>query len=277
MIILALEGRMLIVGERINSSRQPISQAIEKRDKEFISKEAIKQSEAGADYIDVNAGTFIEGETECLLWLVKVVQEASGKPLCIDTVDPEAAAAALKLHQGKAILNSISGEKERYNNMLPLVKEYGCSIVASCLDSSGIPETAEGRIKTAAYLIDSLTRAGVAIEDIFIDPLVQPISVDHNSGVKVLKVMEYVKKSYPEVRTICGISNISFGLPLRRKLNQTFIVLAEQGGLGAAIIDPLDKQLMANIISADALLGKDEYCTGFIKAYRSGRLDLTDM
>ena len=266
---------MLIVGERINSSRQSISKAIEKRDKEFISDEAIKQSEARADYIDVNAGTFIEGEAECLQWLVKVVQEATGKPLCIDTVNPKAAAAALKLHRGKAILNSISGERERYNNMLPLVKEYGCSIVASCLDGSGIPETAEGRIKIAAYLIDSLTRGGVAIGDIFIDPLVQPISVDHNSGVKVLEVMGYIRKNYPEVHTICGISNISFGLPLRKKLNQTFIVLAKQGGLDAAIIDPLDKQLMGSIISTDTLLGKDEYCTGFIKAYRSGRLDLT--
>ena len=147
--------------------------------------------------------------------------------------------------------------------------------VASCLDGSGIPETAEGRIRIAAYLIDNLTKTGVAIGDIFIDPLVQPISVDHNSGVKVLEVMWYIKKNYPEVRTICGVSNISFGLPLRRKLNQTFIVLAKQGGLDAAIIDPVDKQLMANIISADTLLGKDEYCTGFIKAYRSGKLDLT--
>jgi len=263
---------MLIIGERINSSRQLISQAIERRDMEFIREEAIKQIEAGADYIDVNAGTFMEKETECLQWLVKVVQEAADKPLCIDTVNPRAAAAALKLHQGKAILNSISGEKERYNNMLLLVKEYGCSIIASCLDSSGIPETAEGRIKVAARLIDSLTTAGVAMDDIFIDPLILPISVDNNSAVKVLETMEYIKKNYPEVRTICGVSNISFGLPLRKKLNQTFVVLAMQRGLDVAIIDPNDNRLMANIISTNTLLGKDEYCTDYIKAYRGGKL-----
>jgi len=263
---------MLIIGERINSSRQPISQAIEKRDIEFISEEAIKQTEAGADYIDVNAGTFMEKEAEYLPWLVEVVQEATGKPLCIDTVDPRAAAAALKLHQGNAILNSISGEKERYNNILLLVKEYGCNIIASCLDSSGIPETADGRIKVAARLIDSLTADGVAMGDIFIDPLVLPISVDHNSAVKVLETIDYIKNKYPEVRTICGVSNISFGLPLRKKLNQTFVVLAMQIGLDAAIIDPSDNWLMANIISTNALLGNDEYCTAYIKAYRSGKV-----
>ncbi len=261
---------MLIIGERINSSRRQISEAIEKRDTKFVSKEAVKQSEAGADYIDVNAGTFIEGEAECLQWLVKVVQEASGKPLCIDTVDSKAAAAALKLHQGKAILNSISGEKGKYGSMLTLVREYGCSVVASCLDSSGIPETAEGRIKIAAQLIDRLTTAGVDIGDIFIDPLVQPISVDHNAGLKVLKIIKYLKGDYPKVRIICGISNISFGLPLRKELNQAFVVLARQMGLDAAIVDPCDNQLMANIISANALLGKDEYCIDFIKAYREG-------
>jgi len=240
---------------------------------EFIREEAIKQVEAGADYIDVNAGTFIEKETEYLQWLVKVVQEATGKPLCIDTVDPQAAAAALKLHQRKAILSSISGEKERYNNMLLLVKEYGCSIVASCLDSSGVPETAEGRIKVAARLIDSLTTAGVAMDDIFIDPLVHPLSVDHNSVVTVLDTIEYIKKNYPKVRTICGVSNISFGLPLRKKLNQTFVVLAMQRGLNAAFIDPNDNRLMTNIIATNTLLGKDEYCINYIKAYREGKLE----
>ena len=263
---------MVIIGERINSSRQSIFQAMARRDVEFIRKEAIKQTEAGADYIDVNAGTFMEKESEYLQWLAKTVQEATGKPLCIDTVDSQAAAAALKTHQGKAILNSISGEEERYNNMLRVVKEYGCSIVASCLDSSGIPETAEGRIKVAARLIEGLTAAGVAMDDIFLDALVQPVSVDPNSAIKVLETIEYIKKNYPEVHTICGVSNVSFGLPLRKKLNQTFVALAMQRGLDAAMIDPNDSRLMATIISTNALLGKDEYCTDYIKAYRGGKL-----
>ena len=118
--------------------------------------------------------------------------------------------------------------------------------------------SAEGRIKIAAHLIGSLTTAGVAITDIFIDPLVQPISVDHNSAVKALEIIAHIKKNYPEVGTVCGVSNVSFGLPLRKKLNQTFVASAMQRGLDAAIIDPTDNQLMANIISAKALLDKDE-------------------
>jgi len=263
---------MLIIGERINSSRQSIAQAIEKKDEEFIRQEAVKQSEAGADYIDVNAGTFLGRESEYLPWLVQVVQEATHKPLCIDTVDPQVAAAALKVHQGKAILNSISGEQERYNHVLPLIKEYGCCIVASCLDSFGIPETAEGRIKIAAHLIDSLTKEGIARGDIFIDPLVQPISVDQEAAAKALEIIEHIKKNYPEVGTTAGVSNISFGLPLRKKLNQAFAIFTMHSGLDAAIIDPTDSQLMASLISAKAVLGKDEYCTDYIKAYRGGRL-----
>lgn len=263
---------MLIIGERINSSRQSIAQAIEKGAAQFIREEALKQAEAGADYIDVNAGTFLENEPECLQWLVKVVQEATEKPLCIDTANPRAAAAALKVHQGKPILSSISGEKERYDNMLPLVKEYGCSVVASCLDSSGIPDTAEGRVRVAAHLIDSLIAAGVAGDDIFIDALVQPLSVDQNSGVKALEAIGHIKQNYPGVRTVCGVSNISFGLPVRKRLNLTFVILAMQRGLGAAIIDPGDSLLMASIVSANALLGRDEYCLDYIRTYRAGKL-----
>jgi len=263
---------MLIIGERINSSSQGIRQAIAESDAESIRNEALRQAEAGADYIDVNAGAFTEGEDEYLAWLVGVVQEATGKPVCIDTASPQAAAAALKVHRGKAILNSISGETERYNGMFPLVKEYGCGVVALCLDSSGIPESASGRVSIAVQLIDRLTGEGIAQDAIFIDPLIYPVSVDPTSAVKALDAIKEVRERYPEVHIVCGASNISFGLPSRKQLNQVFLVLAMRAGMDAVIIDPTDKQLMANLITANTLLGKDEYCSNYITAYREGKL-----
>ena len=264
---------MLIIGERINSSSQWIRQAIAESNAELIRNEALRQAEAGADYIDVNAGAFIEGEDEHLAWLVRVVQEATSKPICIDTANPQAAATALKVHRGKAILNSISGERQRYNGMLPLVKEYGCGVVALCLDSSGIPESASGKVDIAIRLIDCLTSEGIAQDIIFIDPLIHPISVDHTSAVKALDTIREVRQRYPKVHIVCGASNISFGLPLRKQLNQVFIALAMLAGTDTVIIDPSDKQLMANIITANTLVGKDEYCTNYIKSYREGKLE----
>lgn len=264
---------MLIVGERINSSRAKIARAIEEKDVSFIQKEATIQVEAGAAYIDVNAGSLVEKEDEHLEWLVETVQQATTKPLCIDTVNPSALAAALKLCQKEAMVNSITGQKERYEAFLPLIKEYNCSVVTLCMDDSGAPHTIEGKVSVASRIIDDLTAKGVNLDSIYIDPLVYPIGVDFNSAVVVLDTIEQIRKKYPGVRTICGASNISFGLPLRKQINRIFTVMALLKGLDAAIIDPCDRQLMANIIIANTLLGKDEYCMNYINAYREGKLE----
>lgn len=263
---------MLIVGERINSSRKRIAQAIEERDSAFIQQEALMQVEAGANYIDVNAGTFLEQETEYLEWLVKTVQEVTDKPLCLDSPNPKALAAALKAHKGKAMLNSITAQKERYDAILLLVKEYECSLVALCMDDSGIPATAGQRVSLAARIIEGLTDEGIAQQDIYIDPVVQPISIDISYGAIVLDTIEGISPRFSGVHTICGVSNVSFGLPCRQQLNQIFVVLAMQRGLDSAIIDPCDQRLMADIIAANALLGRDEFCLGYLDTYRKGRL-----
>lgn len=262
---------MIIIGERINSSRKSIAYAIETRNGEFIKEEAVRQAASGVDYIDINAGMSMEKEVEDLQWLAAIVQESTGKPLCIDTLNPEAAAAVLKLHKGKAILNSISAEPQRYRTMLPPIKEYGSYIVASCLDSSGIPEDAQGRLKVASRLIDGLTYDGVPMDSLFIDPLVQPVSVNNKSVLKVLECIGELKKRYPAAKTVCGVSNVSFGLPRRKKLNQVFMSLAMLSGLDAAIIDPLDAQLMDIIITTNALIGNDEYCTNYVQTWRKLR------
>jgi len=265
---------VLIIGERINSTRGKIAEAIEKRDASFIQKEAKMQVEAGSDYIDVNTGALIEKESEGLAWLVETVQQVIDKPLCIDSSNSEAIARALKLHKGKCMINSITAEKKRFNSFLPLLKEHDCSVVALCADDSGIPATAEGRVEIASQIIEDLIAEGIALADIYIDPIILPISTEPKVGVVALDTIEQVKKKYPGVHTICGLSNISFGLPLRKLINQVFLIMAMQKGLDAAIIDPTYKHFLANIIAAETLLGKDEYSVNYINAYREGKLEI---
>jgi len=261
---------MLIVGENINTSRKRIAEAVEKQDAEFIVQAAKDQADAGADFIDVNAGTFVDRETEYLCWLVKTVQDAVDLPLCLDSPSPEALAEAIKHHRGEPMINSISLEKDRFDAMLPIVTAQPCRIVALCMTETAMPVSIEDRVQAGAELIGRLTAAGVALENIYVDPLVQPVSVDTRMGGAVLGAIETIMNDFPGVNTICGLSNISFGLPVRRLINSNFLSLCILQGLSAAILDPTDKRLMANLLSTRMILGKDEYCADFIDAYEKG-------
>jgi len=265
---------MLIVGELINASRKKIGLAIESQDKAFIQKTASDQLQNGADYIDVNAGIFVGKEAEYLKWLVNTVQDAVETPCCIDSPDPEAIEAALSIHKGTAIINSISLEKKRYDAFLPLLAGTDLKVVALCVSDEGMPETADARTAIADKLINGLVQKNVLIENIYVDPLVQPIATNSNFGVEFLKAIEKITTTYEGVHTICGLSNISYGLPERKFLNQTFMVMAISKGLDAAIVNPLDKQMMANIIAAETLIGNDNFCMNFLKAYRAKKFEL---
>lgn len=267
---------MLIVGERINTSRKAIGPAVVNRDVAFIQNEAKMQFEAGATHIDVNAGTLVYEEPEALEWLVKTVQEAVDAPLCIDSPNPKAIEKALKVHKGKALINSITAEKERFNAILPLVKEYGCSVVALCMDDSGMPETADDRLRIVKVLVDDLTKEGIKPDDVYFDPLVKPISTGSTFGVEVLDTIRGIVKDFPGFHTICGLSNISFGLPNRKLLNQAFLVMCAGAGMDSFIIDPLDQRLMANLIAARALAGMDDYCMGYLTAHRKGLFEFKE-
>lgn len=264
---------MLIVGERINTSRKAIEPAVKARDVEFIQNEAKNQVACGAAYVDVNAGTLVSEEPEALVWLVQTVQAAVDVPLCIDSPNPVAIEAALKVHKGQAMVNSITAEKERYNSIVPLVKEYGCKIVALCMDDSGMPDTSEDRFRIASTLVDNLTGDGIERDDIYIDPLVRPISTGADFGIIVLDTIKRIMTELEGVHTICGLSNISFGLPTRKLLNRTFLVMAMTCGLDAAILDPTDKEMMALVIAGRALLGKDEFCMDYLTAHREGKFE----
>ncbi len=265
---------MLIVAERINSTRKRINAAVRDRDADLIRKEAQRQVDAGADYIDVNAGTSVARESDDLAWLVETVQTACDVPVCIDSANPAALKRALTLADGTPIINSITAEVARKERILPLVIESKAAVVALLMDDSGMPEDAAGRIKVAEKLIPELEAAGVLRDRIHIDPLVRPVSTDARQGLEVLETVHTVMTRWPGVHTICGLSNISFGLPVRNVLNSTFLAVMVQAGLDGAIIDPTEPRMMATIAAAEALLGRDDFCVKYIEAHRSGRLVL---
>ncbi len=263
---------MIIVGEKINTSRKSIEEAVANRDASFIAGVARQQAEAGADYIDVNAGTFVDRETELLCWLVDTVQREVDLPLCLDSPNPQALAEAIKLHKGEPMVNSISLEKERYEALIPLITSQPCRVIALCMGRTAMPTTVEERVEAGTELISRLTGAGIPIEKIYVDPLIQPVSVNTNMGVAALGAIGRITAEFPGVNAICGLSNISFGLPERHLINRNFLSLAMCHGLDAAILDPTDRKLMATIFAVEMLLGRDEYCERYIDAYQNGRI-----
>lgn len=264
---------MIIVGELINSSRKSIAEAIMTQDAETIKKVASDQFTAGADYIDVNAGTFVDEETQYLTWLTKTVQSATEAPCALDSPDPKALEAALKVHKGTAMINSISLEKERFDKILPLIAGSDVKVVALCMSDEGMPKTVDDRMRIADKLVNSLTAKDISLENIFMDPLVQPLSVDCTFGMEFINSIEKIVTTWPGIHTMCGLSNISYGLPGRKFLNRTFMVMAITKGLDGAIINPLDRKMKASIIAAEALAGRDDFCVNFLKAFRAGELE----
>ncbi len=266
---------MIIIGEKINTSLKAIRPAVESMDTEVIQDMARRQVEAGANYIDVNCGTFPFKEPELLEWLVKTVQEVISVPLCIDSPSPKALEVALKANKTiKPLINSITAEKERIDAILPLVVEYNTSIIALCMDDNGMPETADDRVKIAEGLIETMTKQGIKLEDIFIDPMIRPVSTGAHYGVVALETIRRVMAEFPGVHTTCGLSNVSFGIPARKIVNQAFLISAIGAGLDCAILDPLDKKIMSFVYAAELIQGKDDYCMNFLSAFREGKLDV---
>lgn len=264
---------MIIIGELINASRKAIKAAIEAQDAAAIQQVARDQAEAGADYIDVNAGIFVGKEPEYLRWLVETVQQATDKPCAIDSPDPAAIEAALSAHQGTPMINSISLEKERYDKLMPIIAGTEMKTIALCMSDAGMPQTVDDRMKIADRLVNGLVKNNIPVENIFVDPLVQPLSVDKSFGVEFINTIERIVSAYPGIHTACGLSNISYGLPARQFMNRTFMTMAIAKGLDGAIINPLDGRMMATIIAAEALAGRDNFCMNYLKAFRAGMFE----
>ncbi len=259
---------MIIVGERLNSSRKTVCKAFDQRDEKYIVDQAKKQEEAGASYIDLNTAALLDKEIEILEWTIPLLQKELNVPLSIDTPNPEAMKEGLILHKGQALLNSLSGESERIKTFLPLIKEYKPCVIVLCLDDSGLPETSDKELSIAQKMVKLLEKEGVELDDVFVDPLVQTIGADQNAANLFLESLEKINKNLPGIKTVAGISNVSFGLPRRSLLNRTFLTLAISKGLDAAILDPLDKEILRAIHSAQALSGKDPYLKNYLAFVR---------
>jgi 5-methyltetrahydrofolate--homocysteine methyltransferase len=268
---------MIIVGERINSTRAPIEPAMENRDADFLLNEAHRQREAGSHYLDVNTAKLMDGEPDCMTGTVNLIQDAIPDALLsIDSPNPLALEAGLKAHSGRPILNSITGETERIEAVLPLIREFKPRVIGLTMDDDGLHRDADKRYEIGAGLVELVAGAGIELDDIFIDPLVFPVGAENDAGIIALDIMAKLKKAYPGVHTICGLSNVSFGMPLRSQINQVYMVMAMTRGLDAVIVDPLDRRLMANVVTARMLRGEDPACRDFLAAFRSGSLGVGD-
>ncbi len=264
---------MLIVGERINTSRKKIDDAVERRDAAFIQADVRAQVDAGAQIIDVNAGSRVGSELDDLNWLIDVIQEEVTARLSLDSSDPQCLLQTIGRVNDTPMVNSTTAEKGRFEKMAPVIQERECDVVALCMDDRGMPKSVDQVLENAERLIKDLEALGVKRERIYLDPLIQAISTDTEACVMALGIIDRILSEFDGVNTICGLSNISFGLPKRHLINRTFLTLAMRAGLSAALVDPLDKRLMSTLKTTALLLGKDEYCLNYISAFREGRLE----
>ena len=262
---------MLIIGEMINSCRKDVRFAIDNLDEDIIAELAIKQAEKGADYIDVYCGTY-EDEADVMEWLIKIVHETTKKPICIDSDNPETIARILPLCQGeRPIVNGICDDPT-HEKLIPLIKKYDARVIAVCIKDEEIPSNIEDRVAAGTVVYQKLLAAGINNDDIFIDPFVKPISTNHKAGYNVLSTAHELQRDFPEANIICGISNISYGLPQRYLLNRTFLSQALAIGIENFILNPLDDTAMTVIAAFNALMGYDPCCSKYVATCKKGRL-----
>lgn len=268
-----------IIGERINTVRPDVAQALEQRHAAFFRQEALRQVEAGADIIDVNAGSEVEKEPVNMGWVVEVVQEAVDAPLCIDSYNPEAVAIGLakSRHRQQAIANSITLQRGRHQHILPLVKEYGCSVIGLPIDDKGIPYDAPGRIEKTLRLADVVSSYDIPLERLYIDLMAISIATDTKQGFAILDTLKQLKVELPQVKTIISLTGMSFGLPARRLILSTFLPMLLYLDIDTLIMDPstrAGRQMMAMITTSEMLFNRDRFCGNYITAYNQGKLEV---
>jgi len=260
-----------IVGELINSTRPQVGEAIAEKNDSLIRRLAHSQVEAGAQVIDLNAGQSLENEVQDLLWLIGVVEDELGKDvrLAIDTSNPEAMEAGLKICSGRPVINSISNEKGK-ENLIALAAESEAEVVGLAMGEHGMPKTADDRLEETRALLEKCDRVSLDRDRLYVDMICMSVGSGQEQGTQVLQAVRRAKQEL-DVKTFAAGSNVSFGLPNRRLLNRTFLAMLVEAGLDGALIDPTDRRIMDTIYASRALLGRDNYCMQYIKQQKRRR------
>ena len=259
--------RVRVIGERINpTGKKRLQQALLEDDTDYIVELAINQADAGADLLDINVGYPGVDEVSMLPKVVQAVQSAVDLPLQLDTTNPEALEAALRVYHGKAAVNSVNGKEESLNTVLPLVKKYGAAVVGLTLDENGIPDTAEKRVAIARRILERATAIGIPKEDLWIDCLTLTVSAQQEQAMETLKAVHTVRNELG-LKTVLGVSNISFGLPNRMLVTRAFLAAALEAGLTLPIVNPNQKEIMDVIAARRVLNGEDEGCRGYVDRF----------
>ena len=263
-------GRPLVViGERINpTGRKALTEELKAGRMEVVRQDALAQVAAGARVLDVNAGVPGVDEAALLVALAGVVAEVTDVPLCFDSSEDGALEAALAAYDGKALVNSVTGEEARLERILPLVKRHGAAVVALVTDETGIPATPADRLAVARRIVERAADHGIPPEDVVVDPVVMTVGADSSAAAVTLETIRLVRDELG-TNLVCGASNVSFGLPDRHQVNSAFIAMAIHAGLAAVIANPLVAEIRKTILAADLLLGRDAYAATWIAAYRA--------
>lgn len=266
------QNKLIIIGEKINGTIPSVKKAISEKDSEFIRNLAIKQVEAGADYLDICASTAPEIEVDTLIWLMDIVQSVVDKPLCIDSPNARVIETVLPYAKRPGLINSVSGEGEKSEIIFPAIKGTEWQVVALTCDDRGIPDNVQTRVDIAKLLVEKAGTYEISPDRIHIDPLVLALSADSQSLLNFVQTLKAVKALFPTIKVTSGLSNISFGMPLRKIVNQHFLTIALYEGMDSAILDPCNRDMIATILTTEALLGRDRLCRNFSNAYRKNKI-----
>lgn len=269
-VLIGPDQPFTIIGERINpTGRKLLAAEMAAGNYERVRADALAQVEAGARVLDVNAGIPLADEPAILEELVKLVQSITDVPLCIDSSIVEALKRGLGAYEGKALVNSVTGEDERLETVLPLVKKHGAAVIAISNDDTGISDDPNERFAVAKKIVERAMDHGIPREDVIIDPLVMPVGAKQYAGRQVLHIIRRTREELG-CNTVCGASNVSFGLPNRRGINATFLSMLIAAGMTCAITNPLEAEIKQSVMAADALMGNDENCSRWIQTNAEG-------
>jgi len=265
-VIIGDDHPTVLIGERINpTGKKKLAEALKAGDLEIVRKEALAQVQSGADILDVNVGTFGVDEVAMLPKAVRAVMDTVDVPLCLDSSNPDALEAALKVYKGKPVVNSVTGEAHSLERVLPIIKEYGAAVIGLLQDDEGIPKDAERRVRIARKIVERVEASGIPREDLVIDCLAFAVGAEPSSGVAVMEAIRRIKAELG-VNMTMGASNVSFGLPDRELLNNAFVVMAVAAGATCLIVDAA--KVRPVILAADLVLGRDKRARRYIEAYR---------